>query len=146
MPGCSFSPGYSFSIEDALIATRWAEQILSRGYRVVITPWHEDAEEVIEIYIPNARTPTSRLHRTSKAILMTDCIGLTLPFPTLADALLAMVPLSKIGEREMLKGGRPAWLPTFSPDAPNKTEGLWSRAGKSALEIARHWALRCILL
>jgi len=138
-------PGYSFSIEDALIATRWAEQILSRGYRVVITPRHEDAEEVIEIYIPSAKMPTFRLRRTAKAIVMTDCIGLTSSFPALADALLAIVPLSKTGEREMLKGRRPAWLPTFSPHAPNKTEGLWSRAGKSVLGAARNWALRRVL-
>ena len=133
------TPGHSFSIEDALIAMRWAEQIIPLGYRVVITPRHRDAEEVIEVYIPSAETPTFRLHRTAKAVLMTDCIGLTLSFPVLADALMAMVPLPKAGRREMLKGARPAWLPTCTT---NISGSLWSRAGKSVLDVARSWALR----
>lgn len=68
--------GPAFSIKDALMATRWAEQVVSRGYRVVITPYHEAAEEVIEVYVPRARAPAFRVHRTAGAILMTDCGGL----------------------------------------------------------------------
>jgi len=115
MPACSgaLMPGHAFSIEDALVAGRWAEQILSRGYRVVITPRYKDAEEIIEVYIPSTKTPVFRVHRTLHSVLITDCIGLTLSFSTLADALLAMVPLSKSGRREMLKGPSPAWLPTW---------------------------------
>jgi len=66
MPACSgaLMPGHAFSIEDALVASRWAKQILSRGYRVVITPRYKDAEEIIEVYIPSAKTPVFRVHRT----------------------------------------------------------------------------------
>lgn len=124
-------PGYAFSIEDALIASRWTEQILSRGYRVVITPRYEDAEEIIEVYIPNAKTPTFRVHRTTQSVLITDCIGLTLSFSMLADSLLAMVPLSKSGKRQMLKGASPAWLPAF-PTCPTKGAGTTgSRVAKA---------------
>ncbi len=136
-------PGCAFSIKDALVASRWAEQILSRGYRVVITPRYENAEEIIEVYIPNAKTPTFRVHRTTQSVLITDCIGLTLSFSTLADALLAMVPLTKAGRREMLKGANPAWLPKFSACPRTKPGSAWHYAGRfvaktTAALISRH--------
>lgn len=121
-------PGQAFSIEDALLAGRWAEQIPLRSYRVVITPRYENAEEIIEVYIPNARTPTFRVHRTTQSVLITDCIGLTLSFSTLADALLAMMPLSKAGRREMLKGANPAWLPKLSACPATKLGSAWRDA------------------
>lgn len=128
-------PGHAFSIADALIASRWAAQILSRGYRVVIKPGCKKAEEVIEVYIPNAKAPTFIVQRTAHAFLITDCIGLTLSFPVLADALLAMAPLSKAATREMLKGAVPAWLPVFPAGRTGETAGLLSRLGRAALGI-----------
>lgn len=116
------------------MAGRWAEQILPRGYRVVITPWHEHAEEVIEVYVPHAKVPAFRVHRTAASILVMDCVGLTLSFPTLADALLAMAPLPRAGRRAMLKGGSPAWLPAV-PAGPRCEAGAWTRAGRSVFGL-----------
>lgn len=129
-------PGHAFSIEDALVASCWAEQILPRGYRVVMTPRYEDADEIIEVYVPSAKTPVFRVHRTLRSVLITDCIGLTLSLPTLADALLAMAPLSKSGRREMLKGLSPAWLPTFTACPTGKAGRMWPRAGKAMASVA----------
>ncbi len=139
VPACSggaLMPGHAFSIEEALVASRWAEQIRPRGYRVVITPRYKDAEEIIEVYIPSARTPVFRVHRTLHSVLITDCIGLTLPFSMLADALLAMAPLSKPGRREMLKGANPPWLPTFTACSTEKAGRLWPRVGKAVASAA----------
>lgn len=146
VPACSggaLMPGHAFSIEDALLASRWAEQILPRGYRVVITPQYKDAEEIIKVYIPSAGTPVFRVHRTTHSVLVTDCIGLTLSFPALADALLAMVPLSKSGRREMLHGADPPWLPRFPACPTTKLGGVWLHAGGfmarvTAALISRH--------
>ena len=137
-PACggALMPSHAFLIEDALVAIRWAEQILPRGYRVVITPRYKDAEEIIEVYIPTAKSPVFRVHRTSRSVLITDCIGLTLSFPTLADALLAMASLSKSGRREMLKGASPAWLPTFAACPTGKAGRMWLRAGKAMASAA----------
>ena len=124
-------PAPAFSIEDALMASRWAVQVAPLGYRVVITPCYPQAEEVIEVYVPGARAPAFRVRRAAVSILVTDCVGLTLSFPMLADALLAMAPLPKPGRRAMLKGGSPAWLP-----APSGPRGrAWSRAGRSVSSI-----------
>lgn len=123
-------PGCAFPIEEALLASRWAEQILPRGYRVAITPRYEDAEEVIEVYIPSTGTPVFRVRRTPRLVLVTDCVGLTLSIPTLEDALLAMVPLSKLGRREMLHGADPPWLPRFPAHPATKLGGARLRAGR----------------
>lgn len=139
IPACSggaLMPGHAFSIEDALFASRWAEQILPRGYRVVITPRYKDAEEIIEVYIPSAGTPVFRVHRTTHSVLVTDCIGLTLSFPALADALLAMVPLSKLSRREMLYGADPPWLPRFPAYPTTKLGSAWLHAGGLMARIA----------
>ena len=138
MLACSgaLMPGPAFSIEDALVANRWAEQILPLGYRVIITPRYKNAEEIIEVYIPSAKTPAFRVHRTSHSILITDCIGLTLSFPTLADALLAMAPLSKSGRREMLKGPNPAWLPMFTACPTGKAGRMRVCVGKAMASAA----------
>ena len=125
------------------MASRWAEQILPRGYRVRITPWHEDAEETIEVYVHCSDVPTFRVRRKGKAVLLTDCIGLTLSFATLADALLAIVPLPKSGKGEMLEGTAPEWLPIFPARQTNEVATLWSRAGKPVLALAKRWAQRC---
>lgn len=132
VPACraTLMPGCAFSIEDALVACRWAEQILPRGYRVVITPRYKHAEEVIEVCIPKTGTPVFRVHCTPHLVLVTDCIGLTLSFPALADALLAMVPLSKLGRREMLYGADPPWLPRFPACPTTKLGGAWLHAGR----------------
>ena len=70
--------GCAFSIKDALIAMRWAGQIRSRGYHVVVTPGYENADEVIEVFIPDTTKPTFKVHRATNSVLITDCIGLTL--------------------------------------------------------------------
>jgi hypothetical protein len=134
--------GCAFSIEDALIAVRWAGQIRSRGYHVVITPRYGNADEVIEVCIPDTTKPTFKVHRATNSVLITDCIGLTLSFPTLTDALLAMAPLPKRGQREMLKGASPAWLPAFPAQSTREAGNCWSRAARSVLSVAATWSNR----
>ena len=94
---------------------------------------------MIEAYVPRARAPAFRARRGAASIQVTDCVGLTLSFPTLADALLAMAPLPKSGRRAMLKGGSPAWLP--APSGPRGN--VWSRAVRSVfgtLALATGWS------
>ena len=143
IPACcgALMPGYAFSIEDALIANRWAEQLASCGYRIAISPRYKDAEEIIEVYIRSAKAPTFRVHRTAHAVLITDCIGLTLSFATLADALLAMAPLSRSGTRKMLKGASPAWLPMSAICPAGRSLSQWSSPGRFIRTAAKIFAL-----
>jgi len=135
-------PGHAFSIEDALMASRWAEQLASCGYRIAITPRYEDAEEIIEVYVHNVKLPTFWVHRTARSVLITDCIGLTSSFPTLADALLAMAPLSKSAEHEMLKGANPAWLPVLAACSTRPATNRWfhpANLTRSAAKFLGRW-------
>jgi hypothetical protein len=129
-------PGRAFSIEDTLAAGRWAEQVRARGYRVVITPDREDADETIEVYVPGCGAPAFRLHRTAKSVSTIDCMGLTSSFSTLTDALLAIAPLTRSGRQAMLKGPRPTWLPPC-PTYPAAAGSLWSRVTKTMSDVAR---------
>ncbi len=135
-------PGRAFSIEDALVASRWADQVRSRGYRMVITPDCEDADEAIEVYIPHSAVPAFRLHRTGQWVSSIDCLGLTSSFSTLTDALLAIAPLSRAGRQAMLKGASPAWLPPCPTYSAAAASSLWSRVGQIIATIARIGALR----
>jgi len=142
-------PGHAFSIEDALMASRWAEQLASCGYRIAITPRYEDAEEIIEVYVHNVKMPTFWVHRTARSVLITDCIGLTSSFPTLADALLAMAPLSRSAEHEMLKGANPAWLPVLATSSTRQTVDRWCHPVRFILRAAKvflgRWHRRLML-
>ena len=80
--------GHAFRIEDALLAMRWAEQIRPRGYHIAITPCYGNAEEVIEVSIPGSAKSTFRIYRVANSVRVMDCLGLTLSFPALMDALL----------------------------------------------------------
>ena len=134
-------PGRAFSIEDALVTGRWAEQVRSRGYRVVITPDCDDADEAIEVYIPGSAAPAFRLFRTARSVSTMDCMGLASSFPTLTDALLAIAPLPKSGRQAMLKGPAPAWLPPC-PTCKRAASGLWFRMSKTILDVTKMGALR----
>jgi len=129
--------GGAFTIGDALVAIRWAEQIQSRGYRVVITPRYQNSDEVIEVYIPNTTKPTFMVYHDASSVRIADCIGLTLSFPTLTNALLAMVPLPKSGRRKMLRGGSPAWLPGVAGKSTQGVDNLWAWAGRSVYASLR---------
>lgn len=128
--------GCAFSIKDVLIAMRWAEQVRSRGYHVIITPKYLDADEVIEVYIPNATVPTFKVRHAGTSVLIKDCIGLTLSLPTLTDALLAVAPLTKPERRAMLKGASPAWLPAIPARPAQGARSVRSRTIGSVLHAA----------
>jgi len=130
-------PGHAFSIEDALIANRWAERLAPCNCRIAITPRYKDAEEIIEVYIRSPKAPTLRMYRTSHAVLIKDCVGLTLSFATLADALLAMAPLLKSVTREMLKGAGPAWLSISATCPVGRRHSRWSQPGRFIRTTAR---------
>ena len=102
--------GRAFTIDEALLAMRWADLLRGRGYRLTISHCFPKADEVLEVHIPTASKPISRLHKGNRIIWSTDCLGHTHLFATLADALLALAPLSRRDRRIMLKARRPLWL------------------------------------
>ena len=102
--------GRAFTLDEAFMALRWADLVRERGYRLTISHRFLEADEVLEVHILTCSLPVSRLHKGSRVIWSTDCLGHVRPFASLADALLALMPLSKRDRRTMLKAARPAWL------------------------------------
>ncbi len=123
--------GRAFTIDEALLAMRWAELVRERGYRLSISHRSRKADEILEVHILASSKAISRLHKGSRVIWSTDCLGHTRPFDTLADALLAIVPLSIRDRRTLLKAKRPAWL-DFPPWSGN-------RAKESRSLTQLHW-------
>ena len=112
-PAGDTRPGRAFTINEALLAMRWADLMRERGYRLTISHRFLEADEVLEVHILTCPMSISRLHWGSRVIWSTDCLGHMRPFATLADALLALAPLSTADRRKMLKAQLPAWLQSF---------------------------------
>ncbi len=118
--------GCAFSIDDALLAMRWAGLVRDRGYRLSFSHTFRNADEVLEVHTPPSKTPIARVHRGHHVIWLTDCSGHNRLFTTLADALLATAPLSANERRIMLKNRAPSWL-CFSGQAFNPKAGTLPR-------------------
>ncbi len=88
-----------------------------------------------QIAAASDKTRLSQPLRDLVLVKITDCIGLTLSFATLTDALLAMVPLPESGRREMLKGANPAWLPAVPGGSTQRSDSLLCRAGRLVSRI-----------
>ncbi len=101
---------------------RWASLVRDRGYRLSFAHGFRNAEEVLEIRIPPHAMPVSRIHHGVRVVWETDCIGHTRVFLTLAEALIAVVPLSAGERRAVLKPRTPSWLP-FAGEASDGRPG-----------------------
>ena len=110
--------GCAFSINDALLAMRWAALVRARGYRLSFSHTFRNADEVLEVHTLLSKIPIARVHRGYHVIWLTNCSGHNRVFATLADALLATAPLSANERRIMLKDRTPSWL-CFSGRAVN---------------------------
>ncbi len=118
------------------MATRWATLVPHKRYRVAVTSVCETCDEIIEVHIPNVTGPAFTIQRAACAIVLTDRLGMTIGFHSLADALLAMGPLTRRAERELLKAAKPAWLPVVPPTVAEKAHGSWSIVRRFASRIA----------
>lgn len=129
--------GRAFSIDDALLAMRWANLVRDRGYRLNFSHAFRDADEVLEIHLPPHDAPVARVHRGHHVIWLTDRIGHSRVFTTLAGALLATAPLSANERRIMLKDGAPSWL-RFPGQAASPMPGSFPRL----LRTVMRWLAR----
>ncbi len=119
--------GRAFTLDEALLAMRWADLVRERGYRLTISHRFLEADEVLEVHLRTCSVPVSRLHKGCRVVWSTDCLGHVRPFFSLADALLALTPLSKRDRRTMLKAAAPAWLPWAAAAPAGQARARWAR-------------------
>jgi len=133
-PASSRTETRSFSIEEHEIALRWMTLARPTGYRTSVALHLQGAEEVLLVCLPGRQSPAFALQALPSTIVLIDCVGLTMRFSTLAEALMAMSPMPKPNRRELLHGGRTACvleLPGFL------TRKRLSFGGRIAVAIRR---------
>jgi len=111
-PASSRTETRSFSIEEHEIALRWMTLARPTGYRASVALDLQGAEEVLLVCLPRRQSPAFALQALHSTIVLTDCLGMTMRFSTLAEALIAMLPMPmpKPNRHELLHGGRSACI------------------------------------
>lgn len=114
--GAACHEACAFSIRDHELALRWASLATPTGYRVFVSADGTHGGELILVHLPGRQSPVFAIQALHSTVVLIDCLGMTMRFPTLLDALLAMAPVPKSGRGELLRGARPpciAGLPNF---------------------------------
>jgi len=109
-PASSRTETRSFSIEEHEIALRWMTLARPTGYRASVALDLQGAEEVLLVYLPGRQSPAFALQALHSTIVLIDCLGMTMRFSTLAEALMAMSPMPKPNRSELLHGRRIACI------------------------------------
>jgi len=109
-PATSRTETRSFSIEEHEIALRWVTLARPTGYQTSVALDLQGAEEVLLVCLPGRQSPAFALQALHSTIVLTDCLGMTMRFSTLAEALMAMSPMPKSNRCELLHGGRSACI------------------------------------
>ncbi len=86
----------AFSATDVGIACRWAALVRPAGHRVC-----SYAGGPLLVFLPGQARPAFTLHTAAGTVVLTDVMGMTMRFPDLAAALLAVSPCFPAGRRSL---------------------------------------------
>ena len=125
----------AFSIEEHELALRWADLVRSTGYQVSVALDVQGAEELLLVCRPGRQATAFALQAVRSTIVLIDCLGMTMRFPTLAEALLAMSPTPKLHRRDLLHGKRTTCLMELPGFLTTKRPGLGHRIISAARRI-----------
>jgi len=100
----------AYSIVEHKLVLRWTTLVRHSGYRAVASLGYAGAEELLFVYRSDADVPVFAIQRLRATVVLIDCLGMTMRFASLAEALLALSPMSKSERQELLHGPRPACL------------------------------------
>lgn len=115
LPAASQAGTRAFSIEEHELALRWCDLVRPAGSRISIALDVQGAEELLLVYRPGREAPAFALQALCSMIVLIDCLGLTMRFPTVAEALMAVSPMAGLDRRELLHGERTACTPGLPP-------------------------------
>ena len=111
--GAACRKAHAFSIGDHELALRWvslagqASLAGQEGYRVSVALDGDHGGELILVHLPGQQAPAFAIQALDATVVLIDCLGLTMRFPTLLDALLAMAPIAGPHRGELIHGARP---------------------------------------
>jgi len=128
-----------FSIEEHELALRWATLVKHSQFRIVVSLCQWGAEELLLVYKSESDVPTFAIQRLRATVVLIDCLGMTIRFTSLAEALVAMSPISKSDRRELLHGSRPACIRALPQSLIEQRRNFAYRI-VSAFRSTRNWA------
>ena len=117
----------AFSIEEHELALRWADLVRPTGSRISVALDVQGAEELLLVHNPGRQAPAFKLQALHSTIVLIDCLGMTMRFSTLAEALTALSPMPGLDRRELLHGGRTTCLRELPGFLTAKRPGLGHR-------------------
>lgn len=135
----------AFSIEEHELVLRWTTLVRHSGYRAVVALGCAGAEELLLVYRPDRDVPAFAIQRLRATVVLIDCLGMTMRFASLAEALLALSPMSKSERQELLHGPRPACLRELPQPLTEQRRSFGSgvvSALRQPARRARRWAAR----
>ncbi len=125
----------AFSIEEHELALRWADLARPAGSRVSVALDVQGAEELLLVYRPGRQAPAFALQALHSTIVLIDCLGMTMRFSTLAEALMAMSPMPGPSRRELLHGGQRTCLLELPGFLTARQRGLGHRIVSAVRQI-----------
>ena len=91
----------AFPIPDHALARRWSALVAAAGVTIRLSIEQAGAEEVLIVSRGSERL--FYLLRVGPGVVLIDRIGMWLPYPSLLDALLAIVPLRAADRRVLAR-------------------------------------------
>ena len=136
-PAASQAGTRAFSIDEHELALRWGDLVRPAGSRIFVALDVQGAEELLLVHRPGRQAPAFALQALHSTIVLIDCLGMTMRFSTLAEALVAMSPMPELDRRELLHGGRTACLLELPGFLTTKRPSLGHRIASAVREIGR---------
>lgn len=130
-----------FSTGDHELALRWASLARPGGYRVSVALDGDHDGELILVHLPGQQSPAFAIQTLDATVVLIDCLGLTMCFPTLMDALLAMAPIPGPSRGELLHGARPPCIAGL-PDILTAPQSCFQRRAADVARAALHRACK----
>ena len=135
---CRKATGRAFTVEDGLLALRWAEIVRSRGYRLTFSHSFVEADEAIEVFQQPRKRALATIFLGVHWVWIVDRAGRITPHEDVGAALMFLVDLSGEERQAVLAPHTPAWLRRFRP-AKLSTQGwldkLWGVRSKKFILI-----------
>jgi len=135
--GAACREACAFPIGDHELALRWAGLAWPGGYRVSVAVDGDRGGELILVHLPGQQSPAFAIQAQDATVVLTDCLGLTMRFPTLMDALLAMAPIPGPSRGELLHGARPPCIAGL-PDILTRPQPCFPRRAADVARSAFH--------
>ncbi len=138
VPSMTPQAGRAFSIEEHELALRWADLARPAGSRISVALDVQGAEELLLIHHPGRQAPAFALQALHSMIVLIDCLGMTMRFSTVAEALMAMLPMPGPSRRELLHGGRTTCLLGLPGFLTTRRPSLGRRIVSAVRQVANH--------